>query len=336
MADVGLGELATTTGRARRKKRQDAVSDNHPLMALMKDRGGIRRISGGRTVVDEALSGANTNAAWVGESGQVALSLMRASDAPEFSWKYQLTSVSWALAEQYKNGGGDGTKLIDLVGGRFEAAEASMMNVFHAGMLSAGTGSSGLQLNGIASLVSTTPTTGTVGTIDRSSSNAIWFRNQKFDTANDWSDGAMDAGNAKRVLDKAINATTRGGKSMIDAFLLGQTYFEYVTQAIQAIQVIQNENSVGKAGFDKLVYRGIPLYLGSGINYSGESAVTATRGYGLCVKPGGVNLVFHEKAEFDMLEEIQSNDQAVVSRLLFTMACMTIGGLAKFNHVIFD
>lgn len=336
MADVGLGQLVTSTGRARRKARTDAVTDNHPLFALMKDNGGIRRIDGGRTVVEEAISGQNTSGGWVGEAGQVSIADVKVLDAAEYEWKYQLYPIVWTLAERYKNSGGEDTKLIDIVTAKYEAAEATAMNEFHEGALSSGTGSGGLQLNGLASLVSTTPTTGTVGGISRSNSNAAWFRNQKFDTAADWSEGSVDAGNVKRFLDKGINVTTRNGKSMIDGFLMGQTHFEYLTQAINAIQQIVNVNETGKAGFEKLVYRGKPAYLGSGISYSGFSQMTATRTYGLCVKPGGVNLVYHRKAEFEMLEEIQANDQAAISRLMFTMATMTIGGLAKFNWVGFD
>lgn len=336
MADVGLGQLVTTTGRMRSRKLKDAVRDNHPFLALMDERKGIRREDGGRTVVEESKTGQNSTVDWVGESGAVSIADVKVLDAHEFDWKYQLGAVTWSLAERYKNSGGSDTKFIDVVGGKFEVLEDSMMNEFHDGCLSNGTGSGGLQLNGLASLVSTTPTTGTVGGIDRSNANAAWSRNQKFDTSADWTDGTVDAGNAKRFLDKGINATTRGGRSMIDAFLAGQTHFEYITQAIQAIQVIQNENDIGKAGFQKLMYRGIPIYLGGGVNFSGASAVTATRTYGLCVKPGGVNLVYHSKAEFDMLDPVNSNDQAAISRLMFTMAAMTIGGLAKFNWVGFD
>lgn len=336
MADVGLGQLVTTTGRARSRKLKDAVRDAHPLYEVMDKEKGIRRIDGGRDIVEEAKSAQNSTVSWVGEAGSVPLTDAKVLDAAAFDWKYQLGAVTFSLAEQYKNSGGSDTKYIDLVGGKFEVLEDTMMNYFHEGMLSNGTGSGGLQLQGLASLVSTTPTTGTVGGIDRSNANAAWFRNQKFDTAADWSDGAVDAGNAKRFLDKLINSTTRNSKSMISAFFAGQTHFEYFTQAINALQVIQNESDSGKAGFQKLYYRGIPIYLGGGINYSGLADMTDTRTYGLCLKPGGVNLVFHEKAEFDMLEPVNSSDQAAVSRLMFTMAAMTIGGLAKFNQVGFD
>jgi hypothetical protein len=203
-------------------------------------------------------------------------------------------------------------------------------------MLSAGTGTGGLQLGGIAALVSTTPTTGTVGSINRASANAAWYRNQKFDTASDWSDGAVDAGNVKRFYDKGINATIRNSKTQVQCGLLGQTHFEYLTQATQAIQVINDNSGTAKVGFDKIVYRGVPMYFGGGINYSGASTLTTTRSYLLNLRPGGVNLVYHEKAEFDMLEPVNSSDQAAVSRLMFTMANMTIGALAKTCWVGFD
>lgn len=336
MADVGLGQLVTTTGRARSRKLKDAVTDNHPLLYAMKEVGGIRRIDGGRTVVEEAKTAQNSSVAWVGEAGAVSLADQKVLDASEFNWSYQLGSVVWTLAERYKNSGGSDTKFIDVVAGKFEVLEDTMSNYFHEGMLSNGTGTGGLQLGGVAALVSTTPTTGTVGGIDRSNANAAWFRNQKFDTASDWSDGAVDAGNVKRFLDKGLNATTRNSKIQSTCGFLGQTHFEYLTSATQAIQVIGNQSDTAKVGFDKIVYRGVPMYFGGGVNYSGASAMTATRSYLFNFKPGGVNLVFHEKAEFDMLEPVEANDQAAISRLMFTMAAMTIGGLAKLNWVGFD
>jgi hypothetical protein len=332
--DVGLGQLVTTTGRARSRVLKDAVRDAHPLMEAMEKVGGIRRIDGGRTVVEEAKTAQNGTVSWVGEAGAVSLADAKVLDAAEFSWYYQLGAVSFSLAERYKNSGSN--QYIDVIVGKFEVLEDTMMNQFHEGILSNGTGSGGLQIGGLASLVSTTPTTGTVGGIDRTSSNAAWFRNQKFDTASDWSDGATDAGNFKRFLDKGINSTTRNSKSQVTCGFLGQTHFEYLTQATQAIQVIQNESETAKVGFQKIIYRGVPMYFGGGINYSGFSAMTATRTYLLCTKPGGVNIVFHKKAEFDMLDEIQSEDQAAISRLMFNMCTMTIGGLAKFNWVGFD
>lgn len=334
MADVGLGQDITTTGRYRSKILRDAVRDAHPLMEMLEKTGGVKRIDGGRTIVEEAKTAQNATVSWVGASGNVSLNDARVMDAAEQTWRYLMGAVSFTLAERYQNEGAG--RYIDLIAGKFEVLEDTMMNYFHEGLISAGTAYGGLQLSGLAAAVSTTPTSGTYMGIDRSNANAAWYRNQKFNTASDWSDGAVDAGNVKRFLDKGINSTMRNSKTQVTCGFMGQTHFEYLTQAIQAIQVIQNESDTAKVGFQKQIYRGVPIYFAGGVNYSGLTAPTATRTYLLCTKPGGVNVVFHKKAEFEMLEEVQSNDQAAISRLMFTMANMTIGGLAKLNWVGFD
>ncbi len=336
MADVGLGQLVSSTGRLRTRAFKDAVRDNHPLFEAMDENNGIQRKPGGRTIVQEAKTGQNSTVKWVGASGRVNLTDGKVLDASEFDWKYQLAAVTFTLSEQYMNEGGSDIQYANLVGKKLEVAEDSCMNEFHEGMLSNGTAEGGLQLGGLAALVSTTPTTGVVGNIDRSNANAAWFRNQKFDTASDWALGAVDATNIKKFLDKGINATMRNSKTNVQLGIMGDTHFEHLSSALQAIQVIQNEHGTLHAGFQKLIYRGVPMYYGGGVNYSGAAQLAATRTYLLNVKDGGVNLVFHQKAEFDILDPINSEDQAAVSRLIFTMANMTLGGLAKFNWVGFD
>lgn len=334
MADVGLGERVTAYGRYRSKVAKDAVRDNHPVQKMLESVGGVIRVKGGRTYVDESLSGQNSTVSYVGEVGQVPLSNQKVVDAPEASWTYLLGSITLSKAEELMNRAQG--RYIDIYAAKQEALEGSMMNIHHAGLLSSGTGTSGLQLDGLAAALSTTPTTGTYNTIDRSSSNAAWFRNQKFDTANDWSLGAVDAGNAKKFFDKLINLTIKDGKSHIDGFLAGQTHFEALSDAYGGMQVIQNTSDTGRGGFQKLVHRGIEVFYGGGVNYSGQSALTATRTYGICAKKGGFNLVFMDGAEFDMMPKVDSADQAVFSRLMMTMACTTVGAFAKLNIVGFD
>lgn len=336
MADVGLGQLITTTGRAISRKLKDAIRDNHPVMEALEDFNGIHRRDGGRTVVEEAITAQNASAGWVGEGGSVPLSDQNVIDAAEFNWSYLLGSVVWTLAERYKNSGGSDTQLIDLIAGKFDALKESMLNIFHAGLLSDGTGDGGLQMGGIELLVSTSPTSGTVGGIDRSDSDAAWFRNQAYTSTTAIGAASIDASNVKRFLDYGLNLAIKDGMVQTTMGLLGATHWQYANEAIQAIQVIQNVSSVGKAGFDKITYRGVPLYFGGGVSYSGLGQTTATRSYLLCLKPGGVNLIFHKKAEFDMLEPVNSADQAAVSRLMFTMATMTLGAYAKLNVVGYD
>ena len=332
--DVGLGQLITTTGRRRSKPAKDAARDNLPVTANMEAQGGYRRVPGGRTIVEPALSDNNDTVTWVGPNGQVSLADQQVVDGSEFNWFYMLGSVVFTLSEQYINDGPD--QYVPLIASKFKVLETTQRNKFHEGILSAGTAQAGLQMAGLASHISTTPTTGTVGGIDRSNADAIWFRNNKFDTAADWTDGAVDSGNVTRFFDKGFDATTMEGMAQIQMGLLGQTHWDAFLSSTRALQFLQSEKDSARVGHNKLWYRGVPMYLSGGLNYSGFSTQTATRTYLLNVEEGGFNVVFHNKAEFDMLEPINASDQAVISRLMFTMVTCVLGAYAKRCWVGFD
>lgn len=327
MADVGLGQLVTATGRRRSKKAKDAARDNLPVTKNMEKHGGIRRVSGGRTVVEEALSDQNDTVNWAGPNGVSPLTENNILDAAEFPWYYLIGAVVFSLAEQYQNEGPE--QYIPLIASKFKVLETTQRNKLHEGILSAGTGVGGLQMAGLASHVSTTPTTGTVGGIARSDSNAAWFRNLKFDTSGDWADGAVDAGNVTRFLDQGMDGTTIDGMPQVQMGLMGDTHWKALASAVRGYTSIEHEKDSARIGHNKIWYRGVPMYLSGGINYSGFTTQTVTRTYLLNLEEGGFNLVYHKKAEFDMLEPVNSSDQAVVSRLMFTMVTCTIGANAK-------
>lgn len=329
---ANLGQDATSTGRLRGKVLRDAVTDNLPVLSAMKEQGGIHRKSYGRDIVEEAKMAQNSSVAFVPKSGAVSLADTDIMDAATFDWKYLMGSVTWTVAEQLMNRG-EG-EYVDLIGSKYEVLEDSLMNLLHTALL--GDGTTANYIVGLAALVSTTPASGTVGGLDRSVAANAWFKNQSATSTTACGSATVDAANVKRFLSYGIDKTTRNSKTQGQIGLLGETHWGFATQAIEALQVIQNKSDVGGAGFDKLRYRGIDLYNGGGVSFSGLTQATATRSYILNVKRGGFNLCYMKGAEFDLLEPVNSADQAAVSRLMFTMLASTIGGLAKLNWVGYD
>jgi hypothetical protein len=53
MATPNLSEIITTTLRNRSGKLADNVSENNALLSRLKERGKIKPVSGGRTIVQE-------------------------------------------------------------------------------------------------------------------------------------------------------------------------------------------------------------------------------------------------------------------------------------------
>lgn len=317
----------------RSKRLADAVSDAHPALMIMEEKGGMRTVTGGSSVIEAARVVQNPNVGWKAEGSQVGLLDPSILGEAEYDWAYLMGAYSFTHAEKLMNRGGN---YHDLLQAKQDTLEDTLKNKLEEGLQSAGTGDGGLQLDGLPALITTTPTSGTVGGLQRSSSDNAWIRNQKFDTAADWSLGAASATNMKRLLAKAIDLTKRGNKTKISCFLLGQTYWEFANQFFEAVQGIENVSGTGKLGFDKMVYRGIPIYQNDGLNFSGFSGGTDTRGYGLCLEEGGFNLVWQEGAKFKVLPAQQSHDQVAYASLNFSMLCTTLGGLAKHNIVMFD
>lgn len=332
---VGIGLLATTTGRARTRKLRDNVENNNVVMKNFKKHGGFRKIPGGRTVLYEMEYAQNPTPTWVGEAGQVSLTATNELDSAEYLWKYQLGSVTFTIAEQRMNMGGDNIKFIDLVGGKYDVLEKSMKNDFQTGLLSNGSGNGGLEIGGLALLLSKTPTTGTVGGINRANADAAFYRNFAFNTATDWSNGSINSGNVKQALDKCINNTIRGD-DRVKFGIMGNTHYEALSAVGQSIQrtMKSDEATIGYDS-DSLVYRGIPFYYGGGISFNGDDLVQDDLTYLVNPMEKGLEIVFQEQSFFDLLEEKQSNDQAVMTQLMFNM-CMMGGNFLRGSAVLFD
>jgi hypothetical protein len=73
--------------------------------------------------------------------------------------------------------------MIDLVTARIDNARKSLNNRWALDFYGDGTGNGGKNLTGLASLVPTDPTTGTVGGINRATSTNVFWRSQLKDPA---------------------------------------------------------------------------------------------------------------------------------------------------------
>ena len=55
MPEYGLGEIATTTLRNRRKKWVDDITNSNPVYKAIDEAGGVEMEDGGRTLIEEVL-----------------------------------------------------------------------------------------------------------------------------------------------------------------------------------------------------------------------------------------------------------------------------------------
>lgn len=261
MASPNLSEIITTTLRNRSGKLADNTTKNNALLTKLKEKGAIKKLDGGRTIVRE-LDYAE-NGSYKEYSGYELLDIA-ASDvlsAAEYDWKQAAVCVTINGLEKRQNSGKEA--VINLLEGRINNAMKTMANKTSVGIYSDGTGSSGKQIGGLQALVADTNNTGTIGGIN-AATNAFW-RNFSYDATTDGG-SAMSAVNAIAYMNTVFNRLVRGTDAP-DLIVADYNYFGFFENALQAQQRFVDEK-MATAGFVNYAFKGnaqVCLDGGSGI-----------------------------------------------------------------------
>lgn len=330
VAEPGLSELITTTLRLRSKVLKDNISNHNALLFKMDEMGAIVEESGGRTIVEELEFQENGTFQRYSGAEILNISTNPVATAAEFEWKQFAASVVINGREKRQNSGPEG--LIKLLGMRVDAAEKTLKNNLNADMFSDGTATSGKQIGGLKLLIAKTPTSGTVGGIDRSTSGGTFYRNYKFNTASDTPAlGTVDASNVKAYFDTVLNNTQRNSDGP-KVIISGITHFGAVQQACQAIQRI-TDPKMAKLGFRNIEFCELPVVLGKSINFGGETLIADDLSY--FIDTEHVKLIVHKDAYFEPLSMVQSINQDAEVQIMVFMGNMTLS-MAATNAVLYD
>lgn len=260
MATPNLSEIVTTTLRNRSGKFADNVTNNNALLRKLKEKGAIKKLSGGRTIVREVDW--NENGTYKEYSGYETLDVSSSEtlSAAEYDWKQSAVCVTLSGIEERNNSGPDG--VINLLESRITNAMRTMSNQTSTGIYSAGTANGGKQIGGLQLIVADT-NTNTVGGI--SGSSFSFWRNISYD-ATTTGGSAASAGNMVKYMNTVFNQLIRGTDAP-DLIVADYNYFGLYENALIAHQRFVDEKTAA-AGFTNYAYKGnVPVILdgGSGI-----------------------------------------------------------------------
>jgi hypothetical protein len=266
-----LTEIVTTTLRNRTGKLADNVSKNNALLMRLKKKGKVKPVSGGRTIVQE-LEYAE-NGTYKRYSGYEALNISPSDvfTGAEFNYAQAAVAVSISGLEQLQNSGKEA--ILDLLESRIGNAERTMTNNIALDCYSDGTADGGRQIGGLKLLISTTPSTGTVGGIDASSSIGSFWRNIAYSGLSNGG-AATSAANIQSYMNALYVQLVRGADKP-DLIVADNNYWNLYLQSLQAIQRITSDE-MAQAGFDSLKFMGSDVVLDGGV---GGGAATNTMNF---------------------------------------------------------
>lgn len=258
MPSPNLGEIVTTTLRNRSGMLQDNTTKNNAILNRLKQRGRIRTVSGGRTIVEEMDYAENATFMWYSGYDELNVSPSDVMTAAEFNYAQAAVAISMSGLEELQNSGKE--QVIDLLEGRMENAMRTMSNNISLGMYSDGTGYGGRQIGGVQLLIADNPTVGTVGGINRA--NWVFYRNQRFAGVADGG-GAVSALNITNYMNQLWLRCSRGADHP-DLIIADNNYFNLYWSSLQAIQRITTDGQ-GQAGYSSLKYMSADVVYDGGI-----------------------------------------------------------------------
>lgn len=180
MAFPNISDIVATTIENRQRTLADNVTKNNAFLAWIKKSGNVKKVSGGTQILQEFNFAENGNFAWYTGYDQLNVAPQDVISGAIFPFKQAACGVLISGLEQMQNGGRE--QMIDLMEGRIQTAEATMLNNIATGLYSDGTGAGGKQITGLQAAVPDDPTLGTYGGIDRSSVIGNFWRSQVVST----------------------------------------------------------------------------------------------------------------------------------------------------------
>ncbi len=329
-ANSQVSDLIATTIAARSRKLADNLTHNNALLYKLRERSNVRTVSGGTHIMEEIMYDDGGDGSAGSYSGYDTINITPDSpiSAAEFDFKQYAASVTISGMELLQNAGRE--QMIDLLEGRIQVAEARLMNRIAADIYGDGTGNGGKNITGLQAAISTSPTSGTYGGIDRATWN--FWRNQEISCTTDVG-GAMSETTILAGMNKLALATARG-RDRVDLIVADNDAFEYYQSALQAIQRVTNDSGQGLAGagFTTLKYFGAGASAdvifdgGIGGNMPSKTMYFINTRY-LRLRP-------HSQRNFSpMGGDRQSVNQDAIVRLIGWAGNLTCSG-AQFNGVL--
>ena len=259
MAFPNLSEIVTTTLRNRTGELADNMSRNNALLARLNRRGRVKTFSGGRTIVQELNYANNQTFQWYSGYQVLNIAPSQTFTAAEFPIRQSACAVSISGLEELQNSGEEA--IIDLLESRIENAEVTFMNGMSNGIYGDGTVTG--SVGGLQLLVTSSPTSGVVGGIDRGT--WTFWQNQAYGAITNGG-AAATAANIQNYMDSIWLLLVRG-RDVPDLIVADNNFYKYYWQSLQAIQRIQSENGEGEfavLGFQTLKYNSADVVLDGG------------------------------------------------------------------------
>lgn len=249
------------------KTPEDQIFPEYWTLNRLKAGKAFKGLSGGTSIQGPIEYALNTTVAPMSAYGTLDTNHVDVFDQFDYAWKIYGGTAVLSSQDTAENQGD--SKKIDLLEATMNNLKKSMMDQLSVGIHSDGSGTGGLQIGGLQYLLPGTPTSGTVGSINRATYS--FWRNQT--QAGVKTTTAFD--NLRAAMRSIYNSCSSGYSSDHPEFYtFGQTEFQGYEGLLTANERF-TDKSVGDGGFKNEVLK----FKGALVSWDGD--VLASTGYAL-------------------------------------------------------
>lgn len=301
MADVNIGQLASTTLQKYRPTLTDNIFKKNVLLNHMQENSGVKYEDGGRQIVEPLMYGTNSSVQAFSGTDTLDLTYQEGIDAAIYDWKMYNVSVVITKEDELKN---KGTSMVkSLIKAKIMQAENSLMERINNDLFN-GAGSDAKELTGLQTAVGT----GTYGSI--AGGTYSWWQSYVEATG-----GALSVAYIRTGMN-TVNLGNGGKTSiMVTTQTLHEKYESLLTATLQMQTATTKEmKRLGDAGFMALGFRGIPVVYDEQCP-SGEFYFLNTE---------NLKLTIHKEANFIVEDKASPVDQHISVQHIMAMLNTTV------------
>lgn len=298
-------ELVSTTYRKHRKEVADNVTAHNALYRRLTQKGRIRQEDGGLSIVFPLEYAENGTYQRYSGYDTLNISAVDVLSAAEFPWRQVAVNLAVSGLEMRTNSGE--TRIVNFVKAKVKNAMNSFKNGLSEDVYSNGTAAN--QINGVQALVADAGT-GTVGGIN-STTFPFWQNTVQSAAAPLQGGGAITPGPTTiESLMLALWLRLTRGSDTPDLIVMSEDYFTFYEQSQTSLKRYAPEDN-GQGGMISMKYKTADVFFDSS-----ASGIPSAHAYFL--NTDYLELVVHQDANMDMIDELRSiNQDAVVMPILW-------------------
>lgn len=260
MADPNLGEVAASVWDSKiGTKPTDNIFNSRALFFALGEKGYKEESSGGKTFEMSLMFAENTTHKSQGEFDQLDTTRITVFDAATYQIKITAGTVVYSDLEQLRAAAG--SRKFDLIAEKLQNGKDSHIASLNRQAWSDGTGNGSQDIGGLQLIISATPTTGTVGAINRATFS--FWRNRQTSGAN----SGTAFNNLRSTLTSIYNQCSLGGvdatpTACITTRTVLEGYEGLLTSNVRYLSDDRKGNGSADTSFinDALKFKGIPMF----------------------------------------------------------------------------